>query len=126
MSEQFLSYIAHNIKQSSDVNNLQLEMTSRGFPCLRSSQIEENYTDPKELAKIRLESISLTQNKFFFFFLDYSEHDPVALVELGIALGCKTEHVCAIGRVRSNSFIYHPRVTYYDTVENFYHRRFLI
>lgn len=123
-SLQFKSYIAHSLKQPKELLNLQEELTNRGFPCIQSSDFEDTVTAPKELSWCREKSISDPLNRFFIFFIELSQHDPVALVELGMALNNKTEFICAIGHVRPNSFFYNEKVIQYSDVDNFLSRHF--
>lgn len=121
--QHLLAYIAHSKKHYKDALELQREMTSRGFPTIRSEQVDDVYNAPAELSTNRVHILENWRNRFFFFFIDVSNEDPIALIELGYALS-KTEHVCAIGKVRTNSFLHHPRITLYDSVNNFLARHF--
>lgn len=121
---QFFSYIAHVKHTTQEILDIQIDITQRGFPCLRSNQVEENYTDPKELSQSRAESLHPCLNRFFFFFPDLSWEDSVGLVELGLAIGYGTEHICVIGKSRTCSWHYHPRIQYYDDWDNFLFRHF--
>lgn len=117
-NNQLLSYIAHSVKAPKEMLLLQKEMTDRAFPCIRSSEFDEHFTSPKELSEARLSTLGSPLNRFFFFFIDYSKEDPIALAELGYALA-QTEHVCLIGRTRTNSFMHHSSIQYFDSIENF-------
>jgi hypothetical protein len=117
--EYLLAYIAHcGGKSNKDILTLQSEMTQRGFPTIRSEQVDETYVAPKEIAENRVHCLSNWRNRFFFLFIDVSANDPVALVEFGYALN-HTENVCLIGKSRTNSFQYHSKVQLFDSVENF-------
>lgn len=121
--EHLLCYIAHSQKYFKDAIELQKEMTDRGYPTIRSEQVDEQYVAPKEIAEKRVHCLSNWRNRFFFLFIDVSANDPVALVEFGYALN-HTEHVCLIGRSRTNSFQYHPRVELFDSIDTFLSKHF--
>lgn len=121
--QHLLAYIAHSKKHYKDALELQKEMTYRGFPTIRSEQVDEIYNAPAELSTNRVHILENWRNRFFFFFIDVSDDDPVALIELGYALS-KVEHICLIGKSRTNSFHYHPRCQLFDSVENFIYRHF--
>lgn len=122
-SQPLLAYIAHSVKKLPEALELQREMTERGFPTVRSEQVDEVYNSPKEIAENRIHVLSNWRNRFFFFFIDASANDTVALIEFGYALN-HTKKVCVIGKSRTNSFMYHPKVELYDTVDNFLYRNF--
>jgi hypothetical protein len=123
--ELFWSYIAHVKHTTKEILSFQDDLTNRGFPCLRSNQVDENYNNPRELSISRLESLNPSMNKWFFFFIEQSCNDAIALIEFGYAL-YKTEHVCVIGRSRTNSFMFcTPRVQYFESIDNFFTRHFL-
>ncbi len=131
MNNQLLSFIAHLKSPRAEHYIFRDEMTARGFPCVVSNDIsnpgaeypELNTIHSKTVSEDRLNTLFDPANHFLFYFLN--DTSTLGEIELGIALGLETEHICIIGPKRLQTYHWLPNIQHFDSCSNFFARHFL-